>query len=98
MCIYRLCCKSDKYSSVSNSQSIVQLRMSEVREINDESTPLLFDRSNHLSVRDEEASSFIKSHISVEEVALGNSTIGERLAYNDYTTIDWMHDLVRIES
>lgn len=72
--------------------------MSGIREINNESTPLLFDTSNHLGVRDEDASSFIKSHISVEEVALGNSTVGERLAYNDYTTIDWMHDLVRFES
>lgn len=44
--------------------------------------------------QDEEASSIVKSHVSVEEQAMGNSTIGERLAYNDYTTIDWLHDLV----
>ncbi|KAF2223073.1 chloride channel [Elsinoe ampelina] len=45
--------------------------------------------------RDEEADSFVKSHLSVTEAAMGSSTVGERLAYNDYTTIDWMHDLVK---
>ncbi|KAK5244865.1 hypothetical protein LTR16_007466, partial [Cryomyces antarcticus] len=26
---------------------------------------------------------------------MSGSTVGERLAYNDYTTIDWLHDLVK---
>ena len=66
----------------------------------DENTPLLDSeqapnrRLSRLIQRDDEASSMVKSHVSVEEQAMANSTIGERLAYNDYTTIDWLHDLV----
>src|SRR2546421_12801916 len=40
------------------------------------------------------ASSIISSHLSREEQALSGTAIGERLPYNDYTTIDWLHDLV----
>ncbi|KAF2762013.1 hypothetical protein EJ05DRAFT_507613 [Pseudovirgaria hyperparasitica] len=40
---------------------------------------------------DEEAT----SHVSKEEPALAESSIGERIPYNDYTTIDWLHDLVK---
>ncbi|TIA54658.1 hypothetical protein D6C77_07665 [Aureobasidium pullulans] len=67
----------------------------------DENTPLLDSeqapnrRLSRLIQRDDEASSMVKSHVSVEEQAMANSTIGERLAYNDYTTIDWLHDLVK---
>ena len=39
--------------------------------------------------------SIASSHISKEEQALGETAVGERLPYNDYTTIDWLHDLVR---
>jgi len=42
----------------------------------------------------EAAVSIVSSSITKEEQALGGSTIGERLPYNDYTTIDWLHDLV----
>lgn len=52
-------------------------------------------RLSRLMQQDEAASSVVKSHLSVEEMAMGSSTVGERLAYNDYTTIDWLHDLVR---
>lgn len=38
--------------------------------------------------------SIIASHLSKDEEALGATAIGERLPYNDYTTIDWLHDLV----
>jgi chloride channel 3/4/5 len=41
-----------------------------------------------------DAESIISSHISRDELALGATAVGERLAYNDYTTIDWLHDLV----
>ena len=30
-----------------------------------------------------------------EDLQNGYSSLGERLPYNDYTSIDWMHDLVR---
>ncbi|OCK77367.1 chloride channel-like protein 3 [Lepidopterella palustris CBS 459.81] len=52
-----------------------------------EHTHLLFPRMRH----DEEA----RSIITKEEVALGSTALGERLPYNDYTTIDWLHDLVK---
>jgi chloride channel 3/4/5 len=45
--------------------------------------------------RADDSSSIISSHLSKEEEALGGTAIGERLPYNDYTTIDWLHDLVR---
>lgn len=35
----------------------------------------------------------ITSSLSKEQL-LGQTAIGERLPYNDYTTIDWLHDLV----
>ncbi|KAI5275816.1 hypothetical protein E4T47_01241 [Aureobasidium subglaciale] len=67
-----------------------------------ETTPLLSDperaqnrRLSRLIQRDDDASSIVKSHVSVEEQAMAGSAIGERLAYNDYTTIDWLHDLVK---
>lgn len=40
------------------------------------------------------AQSIVSSAVSKEEQALGNTLVGERLPYNDYTTIDWLHDLV----
>jgi chloride channel 3/4/5 len=55
-------------------------------------------RPNRLSQlqheQDEEARSVISSTVSKEEQQLAGSTVGERLPYNDYTTIDWLHDLV----
>jgi chloride channel 3/4/5 len=61
-----------------------------------EHTPLL--HQNRLSQiqheHDEEARSIISSSVTKEEQDLAGSTIGERLPYNDYTTIDWLHDLV----
>jgi chloride channel 3/4/5 len=44
--------------------------------------------------QDEEANSVISSTVTKEEQQLAGSTVGERLPYNDYTTIDWLHDLV----
>ena len=41
-----------------------------------------------------DAESIISSHLSKDELALGGTAVGERLPYNDYTTIDWLHDLV----
>jgi hypothetical protein len=70
----------------------------------DENSPLLDAerasdrRLSRLIQKDDAASSIVKSHASVDEQALADSTIGERLAYNDYTTIDWLHDLVSFMS
>jgi chloride channel 3/4/5 len=47
-------------------------------------------------IQAEDAESIISSHSSQDEQQLGHTAIGERLPYNDYTTIDWLHDLVRI--
>lgn len=52
--------------------------------------------SRHASAPNGDATSIMSSHISKEEQALGGTAIGERLPYNDYTTIDWLHDLVSI--
>lgn len=61
-----------------------------------ERTPLL--HPNRLTllqhVQDEEAQSIISSAVTKDEQQLAGSTVGERLPYNDYTTIDWLHDLV----
>ena len=43
---------------------------------------------------EEDAQSIIASHVSKEERQLADQAVGERLPYNDYTTIDWLHDLV----
>jgi hypothetical protein len=42
----------------------------------------------------DEAPSIISSHVSKEEQELAGTAVGERLPYNNYTTIDWLHDLV----
>lgn len=65
-----------------------------------ERTALLYHVSNDRRVselqhqQDAEAQSIISSTVTKEEQALGSSPVGERLPYNDYTTIDWLHDLV----
>lgn len=66
---------------------------------NNEQRPMLdgtaANRPSYKSfARDEEANSIIKSHVTKEEQEMSASAIGERLPYNDYTTIDWLHDLV----
>lgn len=65
-------------------------------EANNENTPLLHQsRLSQLQhQQDEEAQSIVSSAVTKEEQQLAGSTVGERLPYNDYTTIDWLHDLV----
>jgi chloride channel 3/4/5 len=69
-------------------------------ETTDEQTPLL--HPNRLAQlqheQDTEANSIISSTVTKEEQQLAGSTVGERLPYNDYTTIDWLHDLVTYTS
>ncbi|KAG9247322.1 chloride channel [Calycina marina] len=67
-----------------------------------EHTPLLglrVVRLNHqagrLSTEHEDSRPIITSHVSKDEEPLGATAVGERLPYNDYTTIDWLHDLVK---
>lgn len=52
------------------------------------------DRRASLVQQEDEAASVIASHVSKSEQLLSTATVGERLPYNDYTTIDWLHDLV----
>ena len=54
------------------------------------------DRRLSAVLQEEDARSFIGSHVSKDEQALASAPVGERLPYNDYTTIDWLHDLVWI--
>ena len=69
-----------------------------------ETTPLLPNgdqtnrRASYRAHWDAEADVFSTSHVSVDEAALANSTVGERLPYNAYTTIDWMHELVGVST
>lgn len=66
-------------------------------EVNERSPLLQADGDRRLSKlvqRDEDASSMVKSHVTVEEAKMADTTVGERLPYNDYTTIDQLHDLV----
>ncbi|KAG8168512.1 hypothetical protein KVR01_001261 [Diaporthe batatas] len=60
-----------------------------------ETSGLLGDRSGPHS--DVDVESQLPSAISKDEQALhlSSKSIGERLPYNDYTTIDWLHDLVK---
>ena len=63
-----------------------------------ERTKLLYhvanDRRLSAVLQENDAQSLIGSHVSKDELALSSAPIGERLPYNDYTTIDWLHDLV----
>lgn len=63
-----------------------------------EHTKLLYhaanDRRLSAITHQDEVASLISSHISKDEQALSANPVGERLPYNDYTTIDWLHDLV----
>ena len=63
-----------------------------------ERTKLLYhvanDRRLSAILQESDAQSIIGSHVSKDEQALSSAPIGERLPYNDYTTIDWLHDLV----
>ncbi|KAL9121832.1 MAG: hypothetical protein Q9187_001607 [Circinaria calcarea] len=54
-----------------------------------------YDRRISLIQLEDDARSIISSHVSKEEQALASTSVGERLPYNDYTTIDWLHDLVK---
>jgi chloride channel 3/4/5 len=47
-------------------------------------------------LRRDDATSILSSHVSKEEQELAGTAVGERLPYNDYTTIDWLHDLVNV--
>lgn len=66
-----------------------------------QSTPLLHGSSHlnphaqHNHVYDADVESILSSHLSKDERALHSTPLGERLPYNDYTTIDWLHDLVK---
>ena len=72
--------------------------MSEEHDQATERTRLLLQVANDRRLTalhlDAEAASIVSSHVSKDEQALGKTPIGERLPYNDYTTIDWLHDLV----
>lgn len=66
----------------------------DVEHANERSHLLAQDRRCS-AIQHEDAHSIISSHVTKEEQALGSTAVGERLPYNDYTTIDWLHDKVR---
>ena len=55
---------------------------------------LAHDRRLSAVQHEADAGSILSTHVSKEEQLLANTSVGERLPYNDYTTIDWLHDLV----
>ena len=69
-----------------------------------ETTPLLSNgditnrRASHQAHWDAETDGFTTPHSTVDEAALAKNTVGERLPYNAYTTIDWMHELVGLST
>lgn len=65
-------------------------------QIADEDTHLLPARDRRLNISQpgDDCQSVISSRLTKEEQLLSDSAVGERLPYNDYTTIDWLHDLV----
>jgi len=50
-------------------------------------------RDSHLY--DGDVESLLSSHLSKSERRMHATAVGERLPYNNYTTIDWLHDLVK---
>lgn len=77
------------------SLSVKMDNHSQTRHVTTETSALLGAPSAARSEGDVE--SLLASSISKDEQALHASAraIGERLPYNDYTTIDWLHDLVK---
>lgn len=65
----------------------------------DESSPLLGSGSDGSAAADVEslvsASSPRSRHGSAAATSTTSFSVGERLPYNDYTTIDWLHDLAK---
>lgn len=61
-----------------------------------EATPLLGANGTRKSssVQQYHAFPWLKRDSVVEETEMADTSIGERLPYNDYTTIDQLHDLV----
>ncbi|KAL8875528.1 MAG: hypothetical protein Q9198_006127 [Flavoplaca austrocitrina] len=55
--------------------------------------PLAHDRRFSAVQNEADANSILSTHVSKEEQLLATTSVGERLPYNDYTTIDWLHDL-----
>lgn len=66
----------------------------EERVVHERTHLLVHDRRLSSVAHEAETSSILSSHFSKDEQALGETAVGERLPYNDYTTIDWLHDLV----
>lgn len=66
--------------------------MAEDEEQPHESSPLL------PAARKLSSQSSASSHLGKEEQLPVESSAGERLPYNNYTTIDWLHDLVRVDA
>ncbi|KAI9699146.1 MAG: hypothetical protein M1836_003336 [Candelina mexicana] len=72
--------------------------MSQMTDQATERTHLLLQAANDRrlgQIQQADVESLLSSHITKEEQALSGTPVGERLPYNDYTTIDWLHDLVK---
>jgi len=61
-----------------------------------ERSPLLGHEGENQSAELTQSSSSMNKdpEATAEEIKMADTAVGERLKYNDYTTIDWLHDLV----
>jgi len=61
-----------------------------------ERSPLLRHDGGNQAVQLTQSSSSMNKdpEATAEEIKMSDTAVGERLKYNDYTTIDWLHDLV----
>ena len=64
-----------------------------------ERSPLLSEeagtRQRQRLEADGDAGSMLNLYLSKSEQRLGETYVGERLPYSDYSSIDFLHDLVR---
>lgn len=63
-----------------------------------EQSPLLRHEGQYQAAQLAQGSSSMNKdpETTAEEIKMADTAVGERLKYNDYTTIDWLHDLVNL--
>ena len=63
-----------------------------------EQSPLLGREGQYQAAQPTQGSSSMNKdpETTAEEIKMADTAVGERLKYNDYTTIDWLHDLVHL--
>jgi len=82
-------------SSIIPTSTYNPLAISDMADETERSPLLRHDGGNQTAQLAESSSSMNKDpETTAEEIKMADTAVGERLKYNDYTTIDWLHDLV----